>query len=725
MCVSRLIAFGAAPATPIPSHPFPPLFPQTNFMGLIPSLCRRPQAPGNVPQIPATMDEWHETMQRAHNLLIQPRADGKRAHSSGLSPAQRCTVAPLSLALSFLCSSEFAAAVSACRTWHTAGELPSAWPAQPPLLLPGAAAAESVQRCWRQLVNHRFLRHEAELSHRSLLCVRDSRPFWTVTSSPSQASMQHLPASLCSSRIWRHASEASFGEWMDRTSAWPHWGSKRSHRNTMQSFAAMTRLRAITISDSWSDDVMDGFPLLAPNLEALVSFRIRPSTWFPPACHFSSLRVLSVRLSCSSTPDSGLIGLHRLEHLGITVLAREDDPSDDGEEDEAVFQQRWRAFARNLASTIRTLAVKHRLRSCELSTNVHDSFYVELTAPPAADNGWCPLPPLSSFACKAYRTGDEGESEFELRHLILLPSLTALHVDDCPLSALWSDEPRHGMLEFAPAELAQAARTLGQLRTLSRNMAWRDQSLSADDLASLRRCSSLRVLQVFIYASQMAEVVSALDEAARSSAAPSVTLARSSAPLERVCVFADGPISPAHLAPFHGLRCLRQLIFRPPDLSPGEWQDGLFEAIAGHRTLESIELVVENFGRTAPMGPLRLSLRCLRALLATPSLVRIDCGDKRKFDLPFANQQVKLLSISECVALRHVCVHFTSSQRVRQTRGWARLISDSHGSFHWSGYGEDEFATRTSSRGPAIVAACVAVGVGVAAECWRRAASSV
>lgn len=677
-------------------------------------------------------------MQKAHTILAQ-RKDSDRDRRVWRCPAQRCIPDHLSGALSFLSSAEFAAAVSTCSSWHAAGELLSAWPDRAPVTVPGVAASAYIDSSWIAFFTHRFARGGPSSSRSLFAATRGTGMPWQA------GPEQFVPAAACSTRIWRHATEATLGNSMSWLAAAGHEG----FRDALMAVAALPRIQLIRLSSEYMQaDVREPFALLAPKLEMLVCPDYQSPQWLSSIPQLTNLRILSLWYRLLSNPELMLSRLHRLEHLSLTC--REDEDDWDDEDDEEQHQRRADEFAMQLGLTIRALSVKHALRSCQLSISGHAALFDALTAPPCSANRWSPLPLLTSLNCD----DSDYDGTSQAHRALQLPSLTALHVvNQTPLSALWPDVPRNDRPQGTAAELAQAARTLAQLHTLSRLCSYGSLApLTPADLAPLRYCSSLRVLQDFVPANQLEEVVAALEEAAAagkraaaasSSSASSAALSShshsritrsasrsasfiapggpiafalsSSAPLERMCVHADVSLSLSALAPLHRLRCLRQLVVRPPSGS-ANWLQDLLEGLAGHPTLESIHILTQDYARAT----LRLTVRGLRAIIATPSLVRMDVGEDRTMDFAFANQQAKLLSFDECIALRHMCFHFSSSRDGRV--GWARLMSDGNGTFRW--VGAEGFGVKRSYTN-AIVGAVVAVGVGLVAEWWRRRAAAV
>ena len=721
-----------------PSFPLP-LRPSPLSMGILASRQAAPKPTGSDRPLPSTLEQWLQEMAKAHTLLAQRQNRSSDGRSCG-SPAQRCIPDHLSVALSYLSSSEFAAAVSTCCSWHAAGELLSAWPERAPMTMPGAAADAFIHRSWsayfRQL--QRYDRG-ALASARSLFAVAGG----AKPGAPWQISAeQFIPAAACSTRIWRHATEATLGN----TSLWR--ANPEGFRAALMAVAALPRIKLICLASEFVEiDANDAFALLAPKLEALVCPDYSAPQWLNSIAQLTHLRILSVWVPFTANPPLMLRGLHCLEHLSLT--SHEDEDEWDDEDDEHQFERRADAFATQLGGTLRTLSVKHALRSCHLSISGHGALFDALTAPPCAANSWMPLPLLTSFNCEIADYNMRSQAHRALH----LPSLTALHVvNNAPLAALWPDVARADQPQGTAAELAQAARTLAQLHTLSREPVYGAAvPLTAADLAPLRLCSSLRVLQDFIPSTQLEEVVAALEQAAAagtqraaastSSSSPSAavpshsritrstsrsapflasagsaSVLSSSAPLERICVLIGAGVSPSQLSPLHRLQCLRELVFRSaPKSSATNQLETLLEGIAGHPTLESIQLLEDRYAR-AKAVPLRLTVRALRALIATPSLVRIDVDKDRLMDFDWANRQVKRLAWEECIALRYLRFHFSAGRAGRD--GWARLTSDGNGTFRW--VGAEGFGVPPRSYSKAIVGAAVVVGVGLVAEWWRR-----
>jgi len=269
-------------------------------------------AAGTAGQQPATASAHPTAVTAAAAAPIAAPAEGSSSMSAGpavsvsavtrLSPAERCPSDPLSVALSFLDSRDFAAAIRVCHHWQRTAELQSAWP------------EFSVERLISGLIQ--------------------DENYWSQSRSV-RVTVDHLSAGA----LERAAQSA---KWRRLTEVCLLFARRPESLNHV---AQLPHLQSLHVSGISLDDVAEAFGSMAPRLQALNSESHSVVRVVQSHPHLlANLRVL-VLDKIEEIDGRALLPLHQLEYL---QLRRVD----------------W--FSRDLLLAIRRLSVEHRLRHAAL-----------------------------------------------------------------------------------------------------------------------------------------------------------------------------------------------------------------------------------------------------------------------------------------------------------------------------------------------------------------------
>ena len=227
------------------------------------------------------------------------------------SPAERCPSDPLSVALSFLNTRDFAVASHVCRHWRQAAELQSAWP------------EFSVERLISGLIQ--------DENH------------WSQSRSV-RVSEYHLGLNaleqVMQSRKWRRLTELHLFSFYQSTS---------DEQVPLGEVAHLPQLRSLRMESIRLSDVAAAFSVMAPRLQALKCHTVEDAMDAQPHLHLLvNLRVLSLNQEGHIDNDGrALLPLHQLEYLQLHKVL---------------------SVRRDLLLAIRRLSAQHRLRHLSVTS---------------------------------------------------------------------------------------------------------------------------------------------------------------------------------------------------------------------------------------------------------------------------------------------------------------------------------------------------------------------